>query len=369
MTQTTAPSDPDAAFLRRLGILLAVGLVGLLLWALADVALLFFGSILIAVVLRAIANPLARRTGMSEPLALAVAGVITVGALAALLVWVGPTMATELRNILRQLPAALGRITEQLEIGSVADLLRGTSSATTIGNLVTRLLNWGTTIVGAATGLVLVVAGGVYLALDPPLYRQGFVKLVPPRLQVNVAATVDDCGDALQRWLVGQMAAMAMVGALTGLGLWLVGVPSALALGLIAGLLEFVPFVGPLLAAVPALLLASTVGLDTVLWAILVLVVVQQAEGNLIMPLVASKAASVLPVVGIFAVVALGLLLGPLGLLFGYPLAVCADIAVRRLYIRDTLDEPVEILGQPAKPSEEKVDEIRSLPRETEVRP
>lgn len=362
MSQTAPPSDPDAVFLRRLAILLAVGLVGLLLWALADVALLLFGSILVAVVLRAIGDPLARRTGMPERLALAIAGALVIGALASLLVWVGPTLAAELRNIVRQLPAALGRITEQLEIGSVADLMRGASPATTIGNLVTRLFSWGTTIAGAATGAVLVVFGGIYLALDPPLYRQGFVKLVPPRLQVNGAATVDDCGVALRRWLVGQIAAMVMVGALTGVGLWLVGVPSALALGLIAGLLEFVPFVGPLLAAVPALLLASTVGLDTVLWAIVVLVLVQQVEGNLIMPLVASRAVSVLPVVGIFAVVALGLLLGPLGLLFGYPLAICADIAVRRLYIRDALDEPVEILGQPAKASEDKVDEIRSLP-------
>lgn len=358
----------DDTFARRLMVLVAVGVLALLLWQLAEILLLLFGSVLVAVVLRALANPIRARTGVRDRLAVAIAGAIILALVAGALASVGPTLAAELRSVARQLPGALSRVTEALDIGSLGDLLRGASPASTLNSLATRALSWGTTIVAAATGLVLVIFGGIYLALDPPLYRQGFVKLVPPPLQVNVAATIDDCGTALIRWLGGQLVAMLAVGVATGVGLWLVGVPSALALGLIAGLLEFVPFIGPLLAAVPALLLASTVGPETVLWALLVLVVVQQAEGNLLMPMVASKAVSVLPVVGIFAVAALGTLLGPLGLLLGYPLAICADIAIRRLYIRDALDEPVQILGEPAAPSAERADEVDSLPPSTRER-
>lgn len=147
------------------------------------------------------------------------------------------------------------------------------------------------------------------------------------------------------------MLAMVLVGVFTGLGLWLVGVPSAFALGVIAGLAEFVPLIGPILAAIPALLVASNSDPQTVLLALVVLVAVQQLESNLIAPLIVDRMVSIAPAVGLFAVVAMGVLFGPLGLLLGFPLAIVFDVAVRRLYVRDTLGEAVKIGGslKPAK--------------------
>jgi predicted PurR-regulated permease PerM len=142
---------------------------------------------------------------------------------------------------------------------------------------------------------------------------------------------------------------MLLVGIATALGLWLVGVQSAFALGVIAGLAEFVPIIGPILAAIPALLIASNQDLQTVLLALAVLVVVQQVESNLIAPMIADRMVSIAPAVGLFAVVAMGVLFGPLGLLLGFPLAIVMDVAVRRLYVRDTLGEPVKIMGKPAE--------------------
>jgi predicted PurR-regulated permease PerM len=139
---------------------------------------------------------------------------------------------------------------------------------------------------------------------------------------------------------------MFMVGALIAAGLALVGVPPALALGLIAGVTEFIPIVGPVIGAAPALLLASTQDWPTVAWTLGVFVVVQQIESNVIMPLVAGRAVALPPAVGLFAVVALGVLFGPLGLFLGYPLAIVIDTAVRRLYVRETLGEDVEIVGE-----------------------
>ena len=122
---------------------------------------------------------------------------------------------------------------------------------------------------------------------------------------------------------------------------------AAFALGFIAGIAEFVPIIGPILAAIPALLIASSQDLQTVLLALAVLVVVQQVESNLIMPLIADRMVSIAPAVGLFAVVAMGVLFGPLGLLLGFPLAIVFDVAVRRLYVRDTLGQPVQIVGKP----------------------
>ena len=125
--------------------------------------------------------------------------------------------------------------------------------------------------------------------------------------------------------------------------------PSAFALGFIAGIAEFVPIIGPILAAIPALLIASSQDLQMVLLALAVLVVVQQVESNLITPLIADRMVSIAPAVGLFAVVGMGVLLGPLGLLLGFPLAIVFDVAVRRLYVRDTLGQPVQIVGMPTQ--------------------
>jgi predicted PurR-regulated permease PerM len=170
--------------------------------------------------------------------------------------------------------------------------------------------------------------------------------LFPPRIQPEIRETIDDAGRALGLWLVGQLLAMLIVGVLTGLGLWLIGLPSAFALGFIAGLADFIPIVGPIAAAIPGLLVASGQGLDMVIWTLAVYVIVQQFESNLILPVIVGSTVKIPPAVGLFAVIALGVLFGPLGVLFAYPLAVVADVAVRRLYVRETLGEEVEISGE-----------------------
>lgn len=347
--------DPDSTFIRRFMIVVSVALFLAAVWVLSDIVLLFFGSVLVAVILRAIANPLRDRTGMPDRLALAASGAAILATLALLLMLIGPELSRQMQAITEKLPAGLDRLTEMVRLGRITDLIKETGPTDALGSFVSRIVSWGSKMLGAAASVLLVLFGGLYLSLDPGLYREGFVKLVPPRLQANVAATIEDCSEALLRWTVGQLLAMVLVGALTGVGLWLVGVPSALALGVIAGLAEFIPYIGPLLSAIPALVLASTQDGDTVLWTIFVLIGVQQLESNVIMPLIANRAISLLPAVGLYAVVVMALLFGPLGLLFGFPLAIVADIAIRRLYIRDALDEPVEILGEPAKPSDETV--------------
>lgn len=121
--------------------------------------------------------------------------------------------------------------------------------------------------------------------------------------------------------------------------------PSALALGFLAGLSEFVPIVGPVLGAVPALLLALSEGGNTVFWVLGLYLAVQQIESNLIMPLVQRETVDLPPVLTLFAILALGVLFGPLGVLLGTPLTVVIHVAVMQLYVRDTLHEAVRLPG------------------------
>jgi predicted PurR-regulated permease PerM len=306
VTFMTTPKNPGTArgsdfdFVRRVLIVVAIAVVVGAIWALSDILLLLFGSILVAVVLRAIADPIARRLRIRDRWALALAGLLVVSSLAVGIFLFGAQLASQMRGLVEQLPMAFGRLAEALQLGSFADLLKGSGLASSLGNLASKMFTWGSSVLGALASVVLVIFGGIYLAADPQLYREGFIKLIPPAFQSNVNATLDDAGTALRRWLAGQLIAMVLVGGLTGLGLWVVGVPSAIALGFIAGLAEFVPILGAIVAAVPAIVIASTQGWEMVLWAVGVFVIVQQIENNLIAPVLAKRMVSVAPVVGLF---------------------------------------------------------------------
>jgi predicted PurR-regulated permease PerM len=143
---------------------------------------------------------------------------------------------------------------------------------------------------------------------------------------------------------------MTFVGVLAALGLWLIGLPSPFALGLIAGLLDFVPFVGPILGALPAVLIASTVDGATVLWTILLFTVIQQLEANVVFPLVGRRMVSLPPALALFAILATGVLFGPLGLVVGFPLAVVVFVLVKKLYVRETLGEETPVPGEKETP-------------------
>ena len=329
--------DADLSFVRRLFYVVAVGALVGAIWVLSDILLLLFGAVLFAVMLHAIAEPSHVWLGLGHRVAMLLSATGMLALLAAAGFYFGPDLVAQMRNVASTLPEATNSIATSLGLGSMADLIKDGTAASAIGSLATRVIAWSTTIAGALGSFLLIVFGGIYLAVDPQLYRDGLIKLVPPAVQSNVGATLDDAGRALRQWLKGQALAMLLVGVFTGLGLWLVGVPSAFALGVIAGLAEFVPIIGPILAAIPALLIASSQNLQTVALALAVLVVVQQVESNLITPLIADRMVSIAPAVGLFAIVAMGVLFGPLGLLLGFPLVVVIDVAVRRLYVRDTL--------------------------------
>ena len=336
----------DAAFVRRVLIALALVALAALLWRLSGVLLLLFGAVVVAVVLRAAADLVAARTPVPERWALPAAGLAILLALGLLGLLFGSQVAGQVEQLSGRLPSALDSLTRRFGVeGGLGGLLQGKGSGVA-GDLASRAASAGAAVLGGFADLLLVVAGGVFLASDPGRYRRGFVELFPPGQHGRVEGTLEAAGRALRLWLVGKLAAMALVGALTALLLWLAGVPSPLALGLLAGLAEFVTFVGPLLAGAVVLLAAATAGTGTLLWALAAVVVIQTAESNAITPLVQQRAVDLPPVLSLFAVVAAGVLFGTLGLLFGVPLAVVLYVAVKKLYVRRTLGEATEVPGE-----------------------
>jgi predicted PurR-regulated permease PerM len=214
------------------------------------------------------------------------------------------------------------------------------------GALVSRFSSWLSNASAGLANLLIVFFGGIFLAAEPRFYRTGVIKLVPPHRRPLVADAMRDSENALRLWLRGQLAAMVVIGVLTGTGLWLLGIQSWLVLGILAGFFEFIPFAGPILSAIPAVLIALVQSPELALWTALMYVFVQHFEAYLVQPLIQQYAVEVPAVVLLFALLAFALLFGIVGVVFAAPLTVVTYVLVKRLYVREALDTPTPIPGE-----------------------
>jgi predicted PurR-regulated permease PerM len=340
------PGSQDLhAFAARVLIVLGLTALALFLWRVADVLLLIFGASLVAILLRTMADPLMR--WMPERAALGVAVLAILAVVGGTVVLFGTEIRNQLSELLERLPGGWESVESYIrgnEIGAmVLDAIRNTGPD--FSAIAAQVTHATAMAAGAVVQLLLVAFGGLYLAGNPEIYRNGFLKLIPEGARERVGGVIDASARALRLWLLGQLITMVIVGVLTGIGLWLIGVPAPLALGLLAGLLEFIPYIGPILAAIPGILIALTVGFDVALYALAVYVVVQQIESNAVVPLVTRQVLALPPALAVFSVVALGLVFGPLGFVFAAPLTVLLVVAIARLYVRETLGEPAAVPG------------------------
>ncbi|RKF12667.1 AI-2E family transporter [Roseovarius spongiae] len=332
------------AFTTALAILLVIA-VALLTWQFAAVLLLAFAGLLLSVLLRHLALTLSNVTSLPVGLCLVVVfgGIIAVTVLLAILA--GPRVASELMEVLESLPRALSDMRSfigQTEWGEYLLNFLSREEGGTQWNIVKMLGGTASTTAALFANLVIVFTVAIFLAVDPHLYRRGFLHLVPKAGRARAREVLDTLGSGLWRWLLGQSIDMVAVAIMTGLGLWLIGVPVPLALGLIAGLTNFIPYLGPFLSGIPATLIAfSQSPMDAVYTAGLFLLI-QQIEGNLLMPLIQKRATSLPPVLTILAVVALGGLFGLLGALLATPLMLVIIILVRMLYVENVLGDNVK---------------------------
>jgi predicted PurR-regulated permease PerM len=139
---------------------------------------------------------------------------------------------------------------------------------------------------------------------------------------------------------------MLLIGILSACAAWLIGLPSPLALGLIAGVLEFIPYLGPLIAAVPALLVAATKSLDAVVWTTIAYIAIHQIEGNLVVPLVQQRVVSIPPAVILLGIVTITFAFGTVAIIFAAPITVVVFVLIEMLYVRDSLHEKATIPGE-----------------------
>lgn len=324
----------------------AVLVLGLLAWQLTEVWVLVFAATLFAIVLRSLVAQIEHYTPIPSPWSLMLAIVMVALLGAAFVVLLGFQIQAQFTSLIEELPQYVDNLGSQLGIPDleqrVADRMEDASTNSGLLGLAT---GYTVSTISAITNFALILIIGIYLAANPQHYLHGFLKLVPERYTERVEDTLVNIGRALRQWLGGQFVIMLIVGTLISVGLTLIGLPSALALGFMAGVAEFVPVLGPILAAVPAILIAFSEDRQTLFWVIGLFVVVQQLEGYAITPLIQRRAVQLPPVLTILSIVGFGILLGLPGIVMAAPLAVTLMVAVERLYVRGMLHKGVDVPG------------------------
>jgi predicted PurR-regulated permease PerM len=334
-----------AELFKLAAIIVAIALVPALIWLLSGVILMAMGAILVAILLNLGAEPLVRWLRFPHGAALFASGLIIASIVGTALYYVTGPQADQLQDVVQRVHQAIGTIRTSLqgsEIGRTI-LAQVQGGNFTVTDIATGIFSISLTFLSA---LIISVFGGIYLAAQADVYRDGLIQLLPHRLRDNGAETLEDIANALRLWMLGQMIGMVLIGLLTAIAASLIGLPSAFALGLIAGLFEFIPYVGPILGAIPGILVAATQGLDTVLWTAAAYTLIQQVEGHLIAPLISREMVYIPPLVLILGIVAITTLFGRYAAIFAAPLAVIIFVAVKKLYIRDSLGDATRIPGE-----------------------
>lgn len=327
------------AFTIRVLVAIGLGAFAFLLWRVIDVVVLTFGGVVLAVLLRTFTDAVVRWTGLRDSFALTLVVLVLLLLAALLVLLMQARLATQLQQLTRTLPAALEQARDLLNRSPAGQTLVNVmhSMATSSGSSA-MLARFAGGAFNALTNMILIPFIGIFLAANPSLYARGLIRLAPPAAREDVSRALDAAARALTHWLLGVLASMACIAVATGLGLWAVGVPLALTLALVAGALEFIPFIGPILSAVPAVLVALTVGPLKALEVVALYIAIQQLEGYLLVPVLQKRAVALPPALAIIAVVVFGLVFGLLGVVFATPLMVAAMVLVQELYVKP-LDE------------------------------
>jgi predicted PurR-regulated permease PerM len=346
-------------------VVVSVLVVLIFIWFAADLFMLVFAAILVSILLRTLTDFVTRKTGMGQGFALILVSLGLV-ALIAITAWlVTGRIGTQVAQLRLQLPEAVryvrGYLGQYESVRNVLDNLPTLNDwlARRGGTVVSQLTGLASTTAGVVLNILIVGILGIYLASQPDLYSRGLKHLLPLSYRERAGEVLTVIDEALRRWLVGRFALMVINGGLTGIGLKLLGIPLSATLGLLAGLLNFVPNFGPWIAATPAVLIAFLQGPQQALYVAVLYLVLQSVDGYLLTPLVDRKSVELPPVLTITAQVILGLAFGFIGILLASPLTAMALILVKMLYIED-------LLGDRVMPTHEEVTSDQSRGNEEE---
>lgn len=347
----SAPPGKQRDFLHRLVLMDGVALIFLLvlagIWYAADALLLIFACMLFAILLYELSDVVTQRLHLQRKFALPLVVVLLLGTIGIGGWLMAPQIADQSDKLAEAIPQAIAEVRDRLNHNDLARRLLGgiPSNEKLISYLGSMVPNAGlffSGILGAFGNVLIIIFVGIYFAAQPGLYIDGLVTLVPHKKRERAREVIAEIGRTLSKWLLGKFVSMLVVGTLTAGGLALLGVPLALILGIIAGLLDFIPYLGPLMAGVPALLIAFSDSPTLALYVICLFGAIQLIEGYLLQPLIEKRTVSMPPALTIVMQVLFGTLFGLAGVALATPLTAVLAVLVTMLYVQDVLGDNVK---------------------------
>lgn len=332
----------------RTDLILLVLATGVLFWIAGDVLLLVFAGFLMAIGLDGVSCALARYTPLSRLWSLALVLVLTLASLVLLTMYMATPLLEQFDELWDRttdfIDAGIGRLedfgwAQQLfQDGNGTPERLADAAGTVVGHMGTATLM----IIGALSSLVVLLAISLFAAVNPQLYRGGLLKLFPHPIRQRIDRALSAIAHALRWWFLGQLASMLLLGITVSIGLLLIGVEVWLGLGVLTALLTFIPFLGPLIAGVPILIVGFAEGTQVGLIVLVFYLIVQNVEGNIVVPMIQHRAVHLAPALMISVQILMGVLFGALGLILAAPLTVVAMVAVNKLYVEDMLGKETQ---------------------------
>lgn len=265
------PGLPPTARMIRNGII--TGLVLAFLWLTLRVDFVIFAGILLAIFLGKLSELIRRLTGLPHGLALAAVVLLIAIAAAAVGWFFAQSITSQIDQLTQQLPVAIRKVEDQVQqIPWLRSLLQNATPAAAIkagGDEFGKLFGIASNTFEIIAGFIVLVFIGLYIAAEPPVYAEGVLRLTAPARRARTRAILDCSIEILWSWMLGRLFSMLVIGVCTIAGLWLLGIALPVALGLLAGMLTFVPYLGTITAAVPALLIAFMIGPQHALYVLL----------------------------------------------------------------------------------------------------
>ncbi len=355
--------SPATLFPRRGGIrtlLLTLGLAVLglivlyLLRRFALTLLLVFAGLLFGIFLDGIASLVTKRLHLPRLVALSLVVLLIAGCGVGFCWLAGPRVVEQGQVLVERLPNSIGLLQTRLqEYEWGRSLLRSQPSLDqlqlSLGSILGSVAQAFSITLELAGALVFIFFVGLYLAASPAVYRDGALILLSREHRARGRAVMAALGRALRWWLLGRVVTMTLMGLLTTLALWLADVPLALVLGVIAALFLFVPYLGAIAAAIPAMLIGLMESPAKALWVAVIYTGVHVFEGYCITPFVQKRAVALPPALLLSVQIFSAALFGIMGIIFSTPLTVVVIVLVQTLYVEDVLGEKVAVLGEHEK--------------------
>jgi len=325
--------------------LLATCVALFLVWQTVSSLLIVFAGVLFAAFLDAAARALAPVLPINRALRLTLV-LLLLTALAGLgLAWGTGKLPEHTRLLLKVMDTQLDVLQKHLLTYGV-DLLGpewGQDFAQWLFSDQGRFLRHAQFVLGGAstilTGALVIVFLGILFAFDPTSHRESLVMLVRRSYRARTRAVMDEMGNVLRLWFVGQLIRITLMTLCVWIALYLIGLPGPFVLGLQAGLSNFIPYLGPIVAAIPIALVAMPLGGSLLIWAVVIYTIIQSIEGYVIGPLIQRQAVEIPPAWTLVAIVLLGALFGVMGIALAMPLVAIGRVAIIRFYVEDYLGD------------------------------